>query len=151
MKVVNAKYPYSEDMRPSPLARSGTSGGATWEPTHSLAKEFSTATALIIASQFVTYPPRVVAVDLQACGARLQEQQDASWNATNNTGTPPQLSLSYEQCLAECGSGLGDVNWESFSQNFGTWLLPWIALMFQIPFGAERRFRRLTFASSGNG
>ena len=32
---------------------------------------------------------------------------------------------------------MGDVIWETFSQSFGAWYLPWIALMFQIPFGAE--------------
>ena len=107
---------------------------------------FTTAT-LLIASQFVAHLPCVDAADLQACGARLQERQDAAWNATNHTESPPQFSLPYEQCLVECGSGMEDVNWESFSQNFGAWLLPWIALMFQIPFGAERKFYRFTFAS----
>ena len=34
---------------------------------------------------------------------------------------------------------MGDVDWEALSGNFGGWLLPWIALMFQIPFGAERK------------
>ena len=34
---------------------------------------------------------------------------------------------------------MGDINWPGFSQNFGAWLLPWITLMFQIPFGAERK------------
>ncbi|KAF9648211.1 hypothetical protein BDM02DRAFT_3096835, partial [Thelephora ganbajun] len=52
--------------------------------------------------------------------------------------SPPPLNVSYEQCLAECGTGMGDIDWQGFSQNFGAWLLPWIALMFQIPFGAEQ-------------
>ena len=47
------------------------------------------------------------------------------------------LQLSYEQCLALCGGGMGDIDWETFSQSFGAWFLPWIALMFQIPFGSE--------------
>lgn len=106
----------------------------------------STTVTLLIVLEFVAYFPRVDAVDLTACGARLQGQQDAAWNATNQTGPPPTLSLSYEQCLVECGGGMGDVNWEGFSQNFGAWLLPWIALMFQIPFGADRKFHHFTFA-----
>jgi hypothetical protein len=40
---------------------------------------------------------------------------------------------------------MGDVNWQGLSQNFGAWLLPWITLMFQIPFGAERKFRHFVF------
>ena len=90
--------------------------------------------------------PRAGAVDLKACGATLQEQQNEAWNGTNQMEPPPDLSISYEQCLTECGAGMGNVNWEGFSQNFGAWLLPWIALMFQIPFGAERKFRCLTFS-----
>ena len=101
---------------------------------------FTTA-ILLIASQFVAHLPCADATDLQACGARLQGRQ----GTTNHTESPPQLSLSYEQCLVECGTGMGDVDWESFSQNFGTWLLPWIALMFQIPFGAERKFHCFAF------
>ena len=73
------------------------------------------------------------AVNLIACGERLQ----ASLNATNGTSPAPIISLSREECVAECGGGVGDFSWEDFSQNFGTWLLPWITLMFQIPFGGE--------------
>ena len=66
------------------------------------------------------------------------EQQNTEWNATRGlTEPPPPFSLSYERCLVECGSGLGDINWKGFSQTFGAWLLPWIALMFQMPFGAK--------------
>ena len=89
----------------------------------------------------VAFTSRVDAVRLTACGARLREQQAKEWNATHDpTEPPPPLSLSYEQCLVECGAGLGDVNWRAFSQSFSAWLLPWIALMFQIPFGAEGEF-----------
>jgi len=79
----------------------------------------------------------VGAVNLRQCGARLKDLQEGAWNATNSTSSPPPLHLSYGECIAECGGGTGDVNWDSFSQSFGAWFLPWIALMFQIPFGAE--------------
>ena len=42
----------------------------------------------------------------------------------------------------ECGNGVGDIDWEALSGNFGAWLLPWIALMFQVPFSAERKSHR---------
>ena len=114
---------------------------------HSMAYDisfFSPAATLLIVFKFVTHPPCVGAVDLEVCGARLQEQQDVVWNATHQT-EPPQLLLTYEQCSVECGTGLGDVNWRALSGTFGSWLLPWIALMFQIPFGAERKFDRFVF------
>jgi len=79
----------------------------------------------------------VDAVNLNECGTRLRAAQEGAWNATNSTSPAPALHLSYEQCVTECGGGIGDVNWEAFSRTFGAWFLPWIALMFQIPFGAE--------------
>jgi hypothetical protein len=81
---------------------------------------------------------RVDAIKLAVCGTRLADQQAAEWNATHGpTEPPPPFTLSYEQCLVECGNGMGDMDWARFSQTFSSWLLPWIALMFQIPFGAE--------------
>ena len=74
------------------------------------------------------------AVNLIACGERLQE---AFLNATNGTSPAPIISLSREECVAECGGGVGDFSWDIFSANVGAWLLPWISLMFQIPFGGE--------------
>ena len=97
---------------------------------------------LLIIFQSAIHIPHVGAVDLYACGTRLlaQQNQDAAQNSANATELPPSLIISYEQCLEECGPGLGDIDWPSFSQNFGSWFLPWISLMFQIPFGAEREF-----------
>lgn len=80
----------------------------------------------------------VNAVDLKKCGQRIQSAQEASWNATNHTTTAPPLNLSRTECIEKCGGGLGDVSWGAFSQDFGAWFLPWIALAFQIPFGGER-------------
>ena len=76
------------------------------------------------------------AVNLKQCDERLQAAMDST-NTTNGTTPAQVLSLSYEECVTECGGGLGDVSWAAFSQSFGTWFLPWIALAFQIPFGAE--------------
>ena len=100
---------------------------------------FPMTVTLLIVLQFAAQIPRADAADLTACGARMQEQQNAARNTTNTTELPPELRISYEECLVECGAGMGDVNWQGFSQNFGAWLLPWITLMFQIPFGAERK------------
>ena len=77
------------------------------------------------------------AMNLANCGEGLKNAHDTAWNATNSTSPPPKFHLSYEQCVAECGGGIGDINLEASSQSFGAWFLPWIALMFQIPFGAE--------------
>lgn len=77
------------------------------------------------------------AVNLVECGGRLQAARERSWNAANGTSPAPVLRLSRQECMAECGAGIGDFSWEAFSQSFGAWFLPWISLMFQIPFGGE--------------
>lgn len=63
------------------------------------------------------------AVNLDNCKSEFQ----------NETG---QTQFTYEECVQTCGGGLGVFRWKMFSQDFSTWLLPWIALMFQLPFGA---------------
>jgi hypothetical protein len=89
---------------------------------------------LLVAMGYLT---GVDAVNLGRCGKRLQAAQRGAWDATNATSPAPALHLSYEECITECGGGIGDVNLEAFSQSFGAWFLPWISLAFQIPFGAE--------------
>jgi len=98
-----------------------------------------TTVTFLIVLQLTAQIPGADTVDLTACGARVQEQQNAARTTTNITELPLELRISYEECLVECGAGMGNVNWQGFSQNFGAWLLPWITLMFQIPFGAERK------------
>lgn len=82
------------------------------------------------------YFASVDAVNLAECSKRLLALE-GPWNATNNTSPAPVLRLSREECVAECGGGIGDFSWQTFSQSFGAWFLPWISLMFQIPFGGE--------------
>ena len=96
---------------------------------------------VIIILHLTAHFPSVQAVNLKECGARLRGQQDVARNTTNTTGLPSALVISYQQCLIECGTGMGDIDWQAFSQNFGSWYLPWLALLFQIPFGAERMFQ----------
>lgn len=66
------------------------------------------------------------AVRLDQCKARL----------ANETGQSGATNITYLQCLDTCGRGPGEFKWTMFSQGFGSWLLPWIALIFQLPFGA---------------
>lgn len=95
--------------------------------------------AVVLATLFllVTCPLVARAVNVDVCGDRVRATRAAAWNATHSSVPPPPLQITYEQCLVECGEGLGDVNWIVFSQSVTTWYIPWIALIFQIPFGAE--------------
>ncbi|KAJ4490526.1 hypothetical protein J3R30DRAFT_95316 [Lentinula aciculospora] len=60
----------------------------------------------------------------------------------DNSGRPvPNLSLAtavpYEMCLIACGEGPEAFTWSDFSNQFSAWLLPWLALLSQLPFGAN--------------
>ena len=140
MKVVNDQHPHLLPPRTC-VHHSPAQVRPRKRPAESVANIVSitpfTAAILIIALQLVTHSPSAGAVDLKGCGTRLLEQQTAASNVTNSTESSLTLRITYEQCLVECGSGMGDINWQAFSPNFGAWLLPWITLMFQIPFGAE--------------
>lgn len=69
---------------------------------------------------------QVDAVRLDQCRAKF----------ANETGQPDPRNITYHQCVETCGGGAGEFKWTMFSQGFGAWLLPWIALIFQLPFGA---------------
>lgn len=63
------------------------------------------------------------AVNLDQCKASFR----------NETG---ETQFTYKQCVNTCGGGAGVFKWSMFSQDFNAWVLPWITLMFQLPFGA---------------
>ncbi|KAK7457053.1 hypothetical protein VKT23_010356 [Stygiomarasmius scandens] len=74
----------------------------------------------------------------------LDESYYESGGRTNN-GTVVSISnttsaISYELCVVACGSDQEAFNWSAFSQEFSSWLLPWLALISQLPFGANDKF-----------
>ncbi|KAJ7916204.1 hypothetical protein B0H13DRAFT_1609607 [Mycena leptocephala] len=48
-------------------------------------------------------------------------------------------AITYDLCLRACGSESEAFNWNIFSQQFTAWLLPYLALVSQLPFGARTR------------
>ncbi|KAF8206843.1 hypothetical protein K438DRAFT_1904917 [Mycena galopus ATCC 62051] len=61
----------------------------------------------------------------------------------NNHGQPVNVAnataMSYALCVQTCGRGPHFRPWDVFSQSFSTWLLPFLALVSQLPFGANNR------------
>ncbi|KAJ7896519.1 hypothetical protein B0H13DRAFT_2522979 [Mycena leptocephala] len=47
--------------------------------------------------------------------------------------------MSYALCVETCGTGPRFRAWSMFSQRFSTWLLPFLALVCQLPFGSNNR------------
>ncbi|KAF8801070.1 hypothetical protein BYT27DRAFT_7198646 [Phlegmacium glaucopus] len=66
---------------------------------------------------------------------------------TDNHGNPVNVSLAtgvtYSLCIDACGAGQEPFNWTVFSQQFTSWLLPWLALISQLPFGANDKLDNL--------
>jgi len=61
------------------------------------------------------------------------------YNGRPVTDPMQAVGLTYRACKEWCGSGQEAFNWSVFSQQFSAWLLPWLALVSQLPFGAESR------------
>ncbi|KAF8120916.1 hypothetical protein EV363DRAFT_1406755 [Boletus edulis] len=57
--------------------------------------------------------------------------------------TDTATALSYHGCYNHCGKGEEPFSWTVFSQEFSQWLLPYLALLSQLPFGAPRRMDNL--------
>lgn len=77
---------------------------------------------------------------------------DASGLVNGNGGNVPSsgimnaVGFTYETCLSQCGSGTQNPTWANISQQFGAWLLPYLALISQLPFGARHRVDNLMSA-----
>ncbi|KAJ7856704.1 hypothetical protein B0H14DRAFT_2752481 [Mycena olivaceomarginata] len=81
----------------------------------------------------------------------LEEVRGGQWGTiggTDNSGHPVSniseaTAITYDLCLRACGSGSERFNWNIFSQQFTAWLLPYLALVSQLPFGARTRLDNL--------
>ncbi|KAH0828792.1 hypothetical protein J3R83DRAFT_3237 [Lanmaoa asiatica] len=65
---------------------------------------------------------------------------------TPPNSTDPAPALSYTGCVDYCGPGQESFSWTVFSQEFLAWLLPYLALLSQLPFGARHRTDNLMSA-----
>ena len=80
-------------------------------------------------------------IDFQAClqnvlnSGSLEGTVDTNGNLTTNIS---QITgLTYDRCVVDCGPGSVDFNWYTFSQQFISWLVPWLALISQLPYGTR--------------
>ena len=48
-------------------------------------------------------------------------------------------AITYDLCVSQCGAGQEPFQWSVFAQQFSSWLLPWLALISQLPFGANNK------------
>ena len=66
----------------------------------------------------------------------------------NNGNRPPFVNnataIRFSLCESQCGASQLPFSWPFFSMQFSAWLLPFLALLSQLPFGAKHRLDNLT-------
>jgi hypothetical protein len=93
----------------------------------------------------------VVAKSLGQCLQDFQKDPGAvggvdSWG--HPTSPAAAVGFTYKACTKQCGSSPMPFVWGDFAQLFPSWLLPWLALISQLPFGSGNYLD--DFASSGS-
>ncbi|KAF8876581.1 hypothetical protein BD779DRAFT_1677739 [Infundibulicybe gibba] len=87
-------------------------------------------------------------VNFDQCLAEVRAGKWGSNGGTDNNGQPVSdistaTAITYSLCVKACGPGPEAFSWTVFSQQFCTWLLPWLSLLSQLPFGAGNRLDNL--------
>lgn len=89
----------------------------------------------------------VVIFDYSSCAAAANatfSQNPNSIALRDQNGLPTSnfskaWGVSYESCNEVCQGGAKAIEWNSFSLQFASWLLPWLALTAQLPFETKSR------------
>ncbi|KAJ7144534.1 hypothetical protein C8R44DRAFT_657908 [Mycena epipterygia] len=91
------------------------------------------------------------------CWSRFQQLRQGLLGSIeggkDNHGNPVDImnatAMTYALCVKTCGTGIWEAvggqpgRWLTFSQAFSTWLLPFLALVSQLPFGGDTMFENI--------
>ena len=106
------------------------------------------AILVVIACGLIT---PALAVNFTECFDTIRSGAYGQSGGVNAFGQPVSnisnaVGITYALCKSACGTGPEPMKWSSFSPQFSAWLLPWVALVSQLPFGAGDRFENFTSA-----
>ena len=92
--------------------------------------------------------PIATAVDWEACSQQIQSGIWGSVGGTDNHGNPVSniqtaTGITYDLCIRACGASSGSFSLTNFFGQFGSWLLPWLALVTQLHFDANGKLSNL--------
>ncbi|KAF9261139.1 hypothetical protein L218DRAFT_946325 [Marasmius fiardii PR-910] len=82
------------------------------------------------------------------CLLDVQSNLYGPYAGVDNSGRPlPDIlkatAIPYVVCAEKCGSAPEPFAWSIFGQEFSAWLLPYLALLSQLPFGAQDKWDNL--------
>ena len=83
----------------------------------------------------------VAATNFTQCLETFRGLPNGTEGGVDSSGHPltspaEAVGLTYRTCRARCGGDAESFNWREFAQLFASWLLPWLALISQLPFGS---------------
>ncbi|KAG6808854.1 hypothetical protein H0H92_002564 [Tricholoma furcatifolium] len=114
---------------------------------HIRCKSLLTATILRIFVLVCMSKAALASPHFDQCLANVQAGAFGPDGGTNNNGQPVPIgnatAITYELCVKACGTGPEPFQWSVFSQQFSAWLLPWLALISQLPFGGTDKLDNL--------
>ncbi|KAJ3853391.1 hypothetical protein EV368DRAFT_73497 [Lentinula lateritia] len=104
----------------------------------------------ILSLVFIAYLWGVVSAstNLTQCFLDLRAGKFGPDAGLDSYGNPVQdlrdaTAITYDLCVVACGGGPVAFDWFDFSNQLNTWLLPWLALLSQLPFGANDYLQNL--------
>ncbi|EDR06177.1 uncharacterized protein LACBIDRAFT_328972 [Laccaria bicolor S238N-H82] len=99
---------------------------------------------MAVAFPMATIAGRLPGTNFQVCLAKLQNGTfgvGMDVGGTDNQGNPVDVAnatgITYSLCLQACGERQEPFEFTIFSQQFSAFLLPWLALVSQLPFGSN--------------
>jgi hypothetical protein len=104
---------------------------------------------LLIVAYGLVESTLAVHVNFTQCFADIRAGVYGPYGGTDANGNPlsnisDAVGITYALCKTACETGPEPFAWTSFSQKFSSWLLPSLALLSQLPFGAGDMFENLT-------